>query len=115
MSIFEISTLVRRGQLELGVGSDRWFGALRSLAELVLEPISTEIVCVASAFDAAIPGDPADRIIAATAGVPNRHDLVRRAQTVSTRRVGLACRIGIDQALEWSRGRRSFPVDLRHR
>lgn len=69
MSIFEISTLVRRGRLELGVDSDQWFGALRSLPELAIEPISAEIAWLAGAFDAALPGDPADRIIAATAQV----------------------------------------------
>lgn len=69
ISILEISTLVRRGRLKLGVPSDQWFGALRCLPELVIEPVSGEIARVAGAFGAAVPGDPADRIIAATARV----------------------------------------------
>lgn len=69
ISIFEISTLLRRGRLELGVDSGQWFDALRSLPELVIEPVSAEIAWAAGAFDAVLPGDPADRIIAATAQV----------------------------------------------
>lgn len=67
VSLFEISTLVRRGRLELEVDSETWLGAVRSLPELGVEPVTTEIAWRAGAFDAGFPGDPADRIIAATA------------------------------------------------
>lgn len=67
ISIFEISTLVRRGRLELGVEPDRWLAALRSLPELLIEPVSADVAWEAGALEAALPGDPADRIIAATA------------------------------------------------
>jgi PIN domain nuclease of toxin-antitoxin system len=69
MSLFEIATLLRRGRLQLGIQADRWLQALRSLPELVIEPVSAEIACVAGALPAEFPGDPADRIIAATARV----------------------------------------------
>lgn len=69
VSILEISTLVRRGRLELAAHTDRWFSALQSLPELVVEPVSGQIAQVAGAFDEDFPGDPADRIIAATARV----------------------------------------------
>jgi PIN domain nuclease of toxin-antitoxin system len=67
VSVFEIATLVRRGRLELGIDADRWFAALRSLPELIVEPISAEIAWAAGGLDARLPGDPADRIITATA------------------------------------------------
>lgn len=67
ISIFEIPTLVRRGRLELGIEPNRWLTALRSLPELVIEPVSADIAWAAGALEAALPGDPADRIIAATA------------------------------------------------
>ena len=67
ISIFEISTLIRRGRLELGIDAGQWFAALRSLPELIIEPISAEIAWAAGAFGTTFPGDPADRIIAATA------------------------------------------------
>jgi PIN domain nuclease of toxin-antitoxin system len=67
ISLFEISTLLRRGRLQLGVPSEQWFAALRSLPELVIEPVSAEIAWLAGTYNGDIPGDPADRIITATA------------------------------------------------
>lgn len=67
ISLFEISTLLRRGRLQLGIDAEQWFAALRSLPELIIEPISVEIAWLAGAFSTAVPGDPADRIITATA------------------------------------------------
>lgn len=67
ISIFEISTLLRRGRLELGIDPDQWLAAARSLPELTIEPVSAEIAWIAGTFDTALPGDPADRVIAATA------------------------------------------------
>lgn len=67
ITLFEISTLLRRGRLQLGVEADQWFAALQMLPELVIEPISAEIGWLAGSYYADIPGDPADRIIAATA------------------------------------------------
>jgi PIN domain nuclease of toxin-antitoxin system len=69
MSLFEISTLLRRGRLDLGIQADRWFRALLSLPELAIEPVSAEIAWAAGQFTGDFPGDPADRIIAATARV----------------------------------------------
>jgi len=71
ISVFEISTLVRRGRLRLTTDLDRWMKAVRSLPELVIEPVSAEIALTAGSFDSSSPGDPADRIIAATARVLN--------------------------------------------
>ena len=71
MSLFEIATLLRRGRLSFTVQADRWFLALTSLPELNIEPISPEIAWDAGHRDASFPGDPADRIIAATARALN--------------------------------------------
>jgi PIN domain nuclease of toxin-antitoxin system len=67
MSLFEISTLLRRGRLSFSIQPDRWFIALTSLPELIIEPISPEIAWDAGNWESTFPGDPADRIIAATA------------------------------------------------
>ncbi len=67
--MFEIVTAVRRGRLALVVPVDRWLNDLRALPELRFEPISFEIARRAGAFEGALPADPADRIIAATAEV----------------------------------------------
>jgi len=65
--LFEIATAVRRGRLVLGIAGEQWLADLRTLPELHFEPVSAGIAQLAGSFDDAAPGDPADRIIAATA------------------------------------------------
>jgi PIN domain nuclease of toxin-antitoxin system len=67
ISLFEISTLVRRKRLQLGVRLEDWLGDLGRLPELRIEPLGSEIARLAGSLDESFPGDPADRIIAATA------------------------------------------------
>ena len=63
----EIATAIRRGRLVLGVSGEQWLADLHTLPELHFEPISAGIAELAGSFDDTTPGDPADRIIAATA------------------------------------------------
>ena len=67
ISVLEIVTAVRRGRLELGSPLDLWLADLRTLPELLFQPVSGEIAQLAGSFDEGTPGDPADRIIVATA------------------------------------------------
>ncbi len=67
ISVLEIVTAVRRGRLQLGSPLDQWLADLRALPELEFHPVSAEIAELAGSFDQATPGDPADRIIVATA------------------------------------------------
>lgn len=67
ISLFEIATAIRRGRLVLAVPPEQWLADIRRLPELRFEAVSAEIAEVAGSFDEAVPGDPADRIIAATA------------------------------------------------
>ena len=67
ISLLEIVTAVRRGRLELGSPLEFWLADLRALPELQFQPVSGEIAQLAGSFDEAAPGDPADRIIVATA------------------------------------------------
>lgn len=67
ISVMEIATAVRRGRLTLSVPFEQWLADLRSLPELQFEPVTAEIAALAGSFDGAMHGDPADRIIAATA------------------------------------------------
>ena len=69
ISVLEIATAARRGRLELATPLETWLGDLRLLPELRFEPVSVEIARRAGTFDTPMPGDPADRIIAATAMV----------------------------------------------
>lgn len=66
ISIFEIATAVRRGRLEFNIPVDAWLHALEQMTELGIEPITAAIARIAASFDDVMPGDPADRIIAAT-------------------------------------------------
>ena len=67
ISVMEITTAVRRGRLTLRVPFEQWLADLRSLPELRFEPVTAEIAALAGSFDGAMRGDPADRIVAATA------------------------------------------------
>jgi PIN domain nuclease of toxin-antitoxin system len=67
ISLFEIATAIRRGRLVLAAPTEQWLADLRLLPELRFEPVSAEVAQVAGSFDESVPGDPADRIIAATA------------------------------------------------
>ncbi len=67
ISAFEIRTAVRRGRLDLGVPIEQWFADLAALPELRFQPVTTEIAVLAGSFGKDAPGDPADRLIAATA------------------------------------------------
>ena len=67
ISIFEIATAVRRGRLELGLPLDQWLADMVVLPELHIEPLSAAIAQAAGQLGDPFPGDPADRLIAATA------------------------------------------------
>lgn len=67
ISLLELSTAYRRGRLHLERPADAWLEDLRELPELRLEPVTAAIAQAAGALPDTLPGDPADRIIAATA------------------------------------------------
>lgn len=67
ISLFEIATAVRRERLRLSVTLEQWLTDLRMLPDLHLEPVAANIAQLAGTLDSSFPGDPADRIIVATA------------------------------------------------
>jgi PIN domain nuclease of toxin-antitoxin system len=73
ISVFEIATLERRGRLRFKISASEWVAHVRLLPEYRIEPLTDDIAERAGQFGDAFPGDPADRMIAATAllrGVP---------------------------------------------
>jgi PIN domain nuclease of toxin-antitoxin system len=76
ISVLEIATAARRGRLVLGTPIGEWLADVRALPELRFEPVSVEIAHRAGDLGDAASGDPADRIIVATA-------LTLRAKLVS--------------------------------
>jgi PIN domain nuclease of toxin-antitoxin system len=67
VSFFEVATLERRGRIRFNVSASEWLEHVRRLPEYVIEPITDDIAERAGQFGDGFPGDPADRIIAATA------------------------------------------------
>lgn len=69
ISILEIVTAVRRGRLQFSVPVEQWLSDMRSLPELRVEPVTADIAALAGGLSEPMHGDPADRLIAATAMV----------------------------------------------
>lgn len=68
ISVLEIATAVRRGHLQFDRPVGEWLGDLRQLPEVRLAPVTDRLAEAAAGFDGeALHGDPADRLIAATA------------------------------------------------
>jgi PIN domain nuclease of toxin-antitoxin system len=67
ISFFEITTLERRGRLRFNTPAAEWLANVRKLPEYRLEPLTDDIAERAGQFGDAFSGDPADRLIAATA------------------------------------------------
>ena len=67
ISLFEIATAVRRDRLKFHVSLDQWLRDLRILPDLRLDPVTSDIAQLAGTLEPPLPGDPADRIIVATA------------------------------------------------
>jgi PIN domain nuclease of toxin-antitoxin system len=67
VSCFELATLVRRGRLELDRPVREWIGYASGMRRVQMIPPSTEVAEAAGSIESAFPGDPADRLIYATA------------------------------------------------
>ncbi|MBK6973877.1 MAG: type II toxin-antitoxin system VapC family toxin [Sterolibacteriaceae bacterium] len=67
ISVLEIATAARRGRLQLSMPVAQWLADVRQLPELRFEPVTAGIAELAGSFADEIHGDPADRLIAATA------------------------------------------------
>lgn len=67
ISVFEITTLERRGRLRFKIPTAEWVANVRKLPEYRFEPLTDDIAERAGQFGDAFPGDPVDRLIAATA------------------------------------------------
>lgn len=67
ISLLEIATLIRRDRLRLSMPLDQWLADMNSLPEIRVEPVSAEIAVLAGSLAEPMHGDPADRLIVATA------------------------------------------------
>jgi PIN domain nuclease of toxin-antitoxin system len=67
ISLWEVSLKASRGQLQLGLPLRVWMSQALDFPGLHLVPISGEIACSCAELPSDFHGDPADRLIAATA------------------------------------------------
>ena len=73
ISVLEIATAARRGRLQFTVPVEQWLSDMRHIPQLRIEPVSADIAALAGSLVDPMHGDPADRMIVATAtvlGVP---------------------------------------------
>lgn len=64
---WEIGTLVAKGRLHLTLSPEAWFETLLALPGVRLAALTPQLLIASTALPGNPPGDPADRIIAATA------------------------------------------------
>jgi PIN domain nuclease of toxin-antitoxin system len=67
VSVFEITTLESRGRLRFNISASEWLAQMQRLPEYHIAPLTGDIAERAGQFGDSFPGDPADRMIAATA------------------------------------------------
>jgi PIN domain nuclease of toxin-antitoxin system len=79
ISVWELATLERLGRIKLLPDIRSWIGRALALDNLAREEVTADVALAAGSLLAPFPGDPADRIIYATA-------LVRDATLVTADR-----------------------------
>jgi PIN domain nuclease of toxin-antitoxin system len=67
MSVWEVGLLESKGRLHLDVPCEQWVKEALAVPGLTLAPLTPEIALDSSRLPGAFHGDPADRIIVATA------------------------------------------------
>lgn len=68
---WEIGMLVARGRLLLSMDVDRWFEAVQAVQGVVLLPLGIDVALDSTRLPGQFHGDPADRMIVATARAHN--------------------------------------------
>jgi PIN domain nuclease of toxin-antitoxin system len=66
MTAWEVATLVAKNRLQLALSAEAWFDALLGLAGVRLAAMPPKVLIASAMLPGAPPGDPVDRIIAAT-------------------------------------------------
>ncbi|MEO6081381.1 MAG: type II toxin-antitoxin system VapC family toxin [Steroidobacteraceae bacterium] len=66
-SILEVATLVRRNRLRFSMSFEEWLAEVKVLPELTIAAVTADIAAVAGSYGDSVHGDPADRLIIATA------------------------------------------------
>jgi PIN domain nuclease of toxin-antitoxin system len=67
ISAWEIGMLVAKGQLALGMDVDEWLNSLLTVPNVTLLPLTAQSALDSTRLPGSFHGDPADRMIVATA------------------------------------------------
>jgi PIN domain nuclease of toxin-antitoxin system len=67
IAAMEVAALVRRGKIMLGAGARTWVGQALALDRVLELPLTADVAIEAGSYGDDFVGDPADRIIYATA------------------------------------------------
>jgi PIN domain nuclease of toxin-antitoxin system len=81
ISCFELAGLVRRGRIRLDRSIDSWIRRALAAERLLSLPVTPDIAVAAAQLPESFPGDPADRLIYASAQA-NGATLVTRDRVV---------------------------------
>lgn len=89
ISLWEVAMLVAKGRLEFDRDPLEWMQQALALPRVELLPVTPDVAVEAAALGGEFPGDPADRLIVATAldyGAPlvTRDAKIRRSGVVRT-------------------------------
>lgn len=89
ISFLELAMLIRRGRIETRGTPDSWLGALAEHTGVIVKDLTPAVAVIATQLPDDFPGDPADRLITATArveGVPliTRDSRLRASGAVRT-------------------------------
>jgi len=67
VAAWEIGLMARKGRFRASLSAQRWFERLRNLPGVAICPLTSEVLLEASFLPGDLHGDPADRMMAATA------------------------------------------------
>jgi PIN domain nuclease of toxin-antitoxin system len=90
ISVWEVGMLEAKGRLELLMSCADWVRAALATPGLSLVPMSTEIALESSRLPGSYPGDPADRILIATARVTGAKLMTKDGKMLDYSRQGHA-------------------------
>jgi len=85
---WEVGMLISKGRLTLTIPPDEWFNSLIGMPGIRLAPLTPTILLASSMLPGAPPGDPADRIIAATARAMGQTLITRDSKLLDYAREG---------------------------
>lgn len=71
ISVWEVGMLVTKGRLALGMDLDEWIDTVQAIAGVTVLPLTAKVALESTRLPDGFHGDPADRMIVASARVEN--------------------------------------------